>query len=86
MNNQHRDTIGQFAATAHAEPSLELAVPPAADPDDDGWDDEDLDKCYRCGADNTGGEGYDGLCGNCADVAFGDGDDDYTEPEAYEND
>jgi hypothetical protein len=85
MNNQNRDTIGQFAATAHAEPSLELSNITAA-PEDDDWDDDYMDRCRECGADNTGGDGYDGLCGNCADVAFGDEDDDYLEPESYEND
>ena len=29
---------------------------------------EDGDVCRECGEDNTGGEGYDGLCGNCADL------------------
>ncbi len=27
------------------------------------------DFCRECGGDNTRGEGYDGLCGNCADRA-----------------
>lgn len=27
--------------------------------------------CTACGADTSDGEGYDGLCGNCADKAHG---------------
>jgi len=27
------------------------------------------DKCRKCGEPNNDGEGFDGLCGNCADVA-----------------
>lgn len=34
-------------------------------------DDEDL--CSRCGASLDNGEGYDGLCGNCADRAENEG-------------
>lgn len=32
----------------------------------------DEDACRECGEDSSGGEGYDGLCGNCADRAFGE--------------
>jgi DNA-directed RNA polymerase subunit RPC12/RpoP len=28
---------------------------------------QDEDKCTECGARLDDGEGYDGLCGNCAD-------------------
>lgn len=37
---------------------------------------EDEDTCSECGEDNTGGEGYDGLCGNCADRQFGEAESD----------
>lgn len=30
--------------------------------------DEQDNECERCGEDNTGGDGYAGLCGNCADL------------------
>ena len=33
--------------------------------EDDG--DADLDECRQCGTDASNGEGWDGLCGNCAD-------------------
>ncbi|MFP3609228.1 hypothetical protein SB778_03825 [Paraburkholderia sp. SIMBA_050] len=33
---------------------------------------EDDDACRECGEANDNGEGYDGLCGNCADREFGD--------------
>lgn len=36
------------------------------------WMPNDEDDCRECGEDSTGGEGYDGLCGNCADRAFGE--------------
>ena len=32
-------------------------------------EEEDLDCCWKCGAPNDDGEGWDGLCGNCADRA-----------------
>ncbi len=32
-------------------------------------DDEDDSKCRSCGGPNDDGEGYDGLCGDCADKA-----------------
>jgi formate dehydrogenase maturation protein FdhE len=31
--------------------------------------DYDPNACTKCGEDSTGGDGYDGLCGNCADKA-----------------
>ncbi|HEY3783041.1 MAG TPA: hypothetical protein VGL56_18335 [Fimbriimonadaceae bacterium] len=31
------------------------------------WEDED-DRCYQCGEPTDDGEGWDGLCGNCADI------------------
>lgn len=30
------------------------------------------DNCRDCGASLEDGEGWDGLCGNCADIAEGD--------------
>lgn len=40
----------------------------------DGQDDDDDDKCSACGGPNDDGEGWDGLCGDCADkVAEDDG-------------
>jgi hypothetical protein len=39
---------------------------PAAESDED----DDLDKCSNCGEPNNNGEGWNGLCGNCADAAF----------------
>ncbi|HDR9086394.1 TPA: hypothetical protein QDB10_002285 [Burkholderia vietnamiensis] len=36
------------------------------------WMPNDENACRECGEDSSGGEGYDGLCGNCADRAFGD--------------
>lgn len=30
----------------------------------------DEDGCDKCGESLSDGEGYDGLCGNCADRAF----------------
>ena len=33
------------------------------------WDDAPY-LCSECGEDASGGEGYDGLCGNCADRAY----------------
>jgi len=38
--------------------------------------DPDDDECRECGGENTDGEGYDGLCGSCADKAEPDDDDD----------
>ena len=32
--------------------------------------DAEEEYCRECGEDNTGGDGYDGLCGNCADRAY----------------
>lgn len=31
------------------------------------WQEDCEDLCTECDADNTGGDGYDGKCGNCAD-------------------
>lgn len=38
-------------------------------------DDEDIERCSRCGANlaDDEGEGYDGLCGSCADIAEHEG-------------
>ena len=43
---------------------------------EDAPEDEDEESCYECGASLDDGEGYDGLCGNCADAA---------EPHSCEN-
>ena len=32
-------------------------------------DDEEYPPCVECGGTNNDGEGYDGLCGDCADRA-----------------
>lgn len=72
-------TGGQFAATARGEADVDLADVDEPDDleDEDGFDD---DSCSDCGADLSDGEGYDGLCGECADAAEAegrwDGDDD----------
>lgn len=34
----------------------------------------DMDACIDCGQSNLGGEGFDGLCGDCADRAEDDGE------------
>lgn len=47
---------------------------------DDAVDSDDPEVCDSCGAPTDDGEGYDGLCGNCADVAeLHQGRDDLTE-------
>lgn len=57
-------TGGQFAATRHAESGIALEAP---DIDaDDYWDDGD--KC-NCGNSLDDGQGWDGKCGDCADIA-----------------
>ena len=63
-------TGGQFATIARTEPDVEL--------DDDLEEDE---RCSACGGDLSDNEGYDGLCGSCADAAEADGlwDDDIDE-------
>lgn len=33
---------------------------------------EDKDGCDQCGDSLLDGEGYDGLCGNCADIVWGE--------------
>jgi len=38
------------------------------------YPDPDLSKCRECGEPNDDGEGWDGLCGNCADKAEGEHD------------
>ncbi|WP_461171215.1 hypothetical protein [Arthrobacter sp. Z1-15] len=74
---------GQFAASAHSEAEgVILTAVPAAECDDYGSDLEDgvcPDCTCSCGASLNDGEGYDGLCGNCADADEDDDDDD--EPE-----
>jgi hypothetical protein len=37
--------------------------------EDDGVEDEHSNRCTECGDRNDDGEGFDGLCGNCADKA-----------------
>lgn len=55
---------GQFAAARHAVPDLALEAP---DIDaDDFWDDGD--NC-SCGNSLDDGLGWDGKCGDCADIA-----------------
>lgn len=73
-------TGGQFAVTTRAEPVVELETAGQADPLDDDVDFDD-DTCSECGDDLSDNEGYDGLCGTCADAAeaegrWGDPDDD----------
>lgn len=45
-----------------------------AEDDADLCEDCSLNYCSRCGESNDDGEGYDGLCGDCADVAEADGE------------
>lgn len=70
-------TGGQFAATSRGEADVVLGDDVETDIEDDEFDD---DSCSDCGADLSDGEGYDGLCGECADAAEAegrwDGDDD----------
>lgn len=61
-------TGGQFAAAARVEPDVELEE--VVEVEDD-WDFDD-DMC-ACGASLDDGEGYDGLCGSCADAAEAEG-------------
>lgn len=42
------------------------------DPSYDGYDESNT--CTNCGRPTDDGEGYDGLCGNCADKANGEDD------------
>lgn len=68
-------TGGQFAATFRVEPVVELET---TDQDEALDDDE---RCSECGGELSDNEGYDGLCGPCADAAeaegrWGDPDDD----------
>jgi hypothetical protein len=55
---------GQFAATQHAEPDLALEAPDTVA--DDYWDEGD--NC-SCGNSLDDGQGWDGKCGDCADIA-----------------
>jgi hypothetical protein len=50
----------QHAPTCSLHPDNEVTVEAEVD---------DEDPCDRCGAALDDGEGYDGLCGNCADIA-----------------
>lgn len=52
-------TGGQFAPTQHAEPDLVLGASDEIDLDDD--------RC-SCGNSLDDGQGWDGLCGDCADI------------------
>lgn len=53
-------TGGQFAPTTHAEPDVILAAGDVNDLDDD--------RC-SCGNSLDDGQGWDGKCGDCADLA-----------------
>jgi hypothetical protein len=55
---------GQFAATQHAEPGIALEAPAGAT--DHYWDGGD--NC-SCGKSLDDGQGWDGKCGDCADIA-----------------
>jgi hypothetical protein len=46
-----------------------LAAFKAVDGGVDGLEDDDPEVCASCGSPTDDGEGYDGLCGNCADMA-----------------
>lgn len=52
---------GQFAATRHTEPEITLGAPAAASHDTG-------DSC-SCGKSLNDGQGWDGKCGDCADMA-----------------
>lgn len=75
MNNLHRVSSGvpaggQFAAGQRAESDWNLAT--FADSDDDDPEEERCSECDEPLSDDEG-EGYDGLCGDCADVAETEG-------------
>lgn len=71
---------GQFATVARTEPDLELEEADDELEEDDDELEED-ERCSACGGDLSDNEGYDGLCGTCADAAEADGlwDDDIDE-------
>lgn len=70
---------GQFAVSTHPEPEgISLTTPePAEELCDECGDEKDDDgtcmncQCGECGETLNNGEGYDGLCGNCADAEEG---------------
>ena len=57
---------------------LESCCEPDDEEDDDDDDEDEGESCIDCGTDLEGGDGYDGRCGDCADLAA-------HEEEVYEN-